>query len=59
MRAFGWVFGVLGLMGLVGAVGFGAWWHWFTVGVCGDGEVLLEGEAQRRHKGGIKKGSGT
>lgn len=28
------LFAMLGIMGLVGIVGYGAYWHWFTVGVC-------------------------
>lgn len=53
MRAFGWVFGVLGLMGLVGAVGFGAWWHWFSMGVC---VVMARCCWSERRKEGTKKG---
>lgn len=33
-RVFGWVFSALGVGALVGVVGYGAYWHWFTVGVC-------------------------
>ena len=33
-RVFGWIFAAMGVGALVGVVGYGAYWHWFTVGVC-------------------------
>lgn len=32
-RVFGWIFTALGVTGIM-AVAVGAYWHWFTVGMC-------------------------
>lgn len=45
-RIFGWIFTAFGVGALVGVVVCGAWWHLFTVAVCGVMAWMLFREAK-------------
>lgn len=51
-KIFGWVFTTLGVGALVGVVGYGAYWHWFTVGVCA---LMAWGCFREAHEEATKK----